>query len=288
VAGAQYGVTDDLYDVEAFLDDVARFCQAQAVPAGAVLSEYAGGQYEINLHHVDDPLLACDHAVLLKRAIKAAARRHGMAATFMAKPFEDVAGSGTHVHVSLLDEAGDNVFAGECEDGPFSERLRHAVGGLAAAMAESMAIFAPNANSYRRYAPHSFVPGSPNWGPNHRSLALRIPLSGPANTRIEHRVAGADANPYLVVAAVLAGIHHGLENAVEPGPMVAEGSDVEHEETLPTRWPLALDAFGQGTILPRYLGREYHDLFLACRREEEGAYNAGIPPQDYAWYLRGV
>ena len=255
IAGPQYAVTDDLYDVEGFLDDVDRFCQAQNVPAGAALSEYSAGQFEINLHHVDDPVTACDHAVLLKRIIKAAARKNGMAATFMAKPFPDIAGSGLHIHVSVLDEDGNNVFAGESADGPFSDTLRHAIGGLAAAMPESMAIFAPNANSYRRYAPYSYVPCTPNWGPNHRSLALRIPLSRPDNTRVEHRVAGADANPYLVVAAVLAGIHHGISNQVEPGPMVHTGAEIEHVETLPNRWPLALQAFDQGKLLPRLPGR---------------------------------
>jgi glutamine synthetase len=286
--GLQYAMMEDLYEVDDFLADLDAICIAQNIPAGAALSEFSPGQFEVNLHHVDDPVLACDHAVLLKRAIKAAAAKHGLGATFMAKPFAETAGSGLHLHISMLDKNDENVFAGECADGAFSDRLRHAVGGLGAAMAESMAIFAPNANSFRRHAPGNFVPASPTWGLNHRGVAMRVPLSAPANTRIEHRVAGADANPYLVVAAVLAGIHHGISTRCEPPPMTAEGAEIEYEVSVPIRWPQALDAFDAGTLLPHYLGPDYCGLFSQCRREEEANYNAEIPTQDFDWYLRAV
>ena len=286
--GLQYGMMEDLYEIDDFLADLDAICLAQNIPAGAALSEFSPAQFEVNLHHVDDPLLACDHAVLLKRAVKAAASSNGLGATFMAKPFAETAGSGLHLHISLLDANGENVFAGHSRDGAFSDSLRHAVGGLGALLTESMAIFAPNGNSYRRHAPGSYVPASPTWGVNHRGVAMRIPLSGPDNTRIEHRVAGADANPYLVVAAVLAGIHHGLEQRCEPMPITPEGSQLEYEVTVPVRWPLALDAFDAGAVLPRYLGADYCRLFSQCRREEEANYNAEIPTGDFDWYLRAV
>jgi glutamine synthetase len=266
--GLQFNSMDDLEDVDPFLADLDSFCRAQNIPAGAALSEYSPGQFEVNLHHVDDPALACDHAVLLKRAVKAAARKNGMAATFMAKPFSGIAGSGLHIHVSLLDDDGRNVFQGNSVDGAFSDMLRHAIGGMCATMEESMAIFAPNANSYRRYSLHSFVPSTPNWGPNHRDLSLRIPLSSPENTRVEHRVSGADANPYLVLSAILAGIHHGITNQCD--------------------WPLALDAFDAGKTLPEYLGADYHKIFSTCRREESDRIHSEITNRDYEWYLRGV
>jgi len=286
--GMQYSVMEDLYEVDDFLTDLDAICEAQNIPAGAALSEFSPGQYEVNLHHADDPVLACDHAVLLKRAIKAAARKNGLAATFMAKPFAETAGSGMHIHVSVLDRDGDNVFAGESSDGPFSDKLRHAIGGLGATMAESTAIFAPNANSYRRHSPGNFVPASSNWGPNHRGVAFRIPLSGPSDTRVECRVAGADANPYFVVAAVLAGIHHGISTQCEPRPMTAEREKLNYEVQIPVRWPQALDAFDSGEILPRYLGKDYHELYSKCRREEESNFNAEIPGKDFEWYLRAV
>jgi len=286
--GMQYAVMEDLYEVDDFLTDLDANCLAQGIPAGAALAEFSPGQYEVNLHHVDDPVLACDHAVLLKRAVKAAARRNGLAATFMAKPFASTAGSGLHIHVSVLDKEGQNIFAGECADGPFSDRLRHAIGGLGEMMTESVAIFAPNANSYRRHAPGNFVAAAPTWGPNHRSVAMRIPLSGPQNRRLEHRVAGADSNPYLVVAAVLAGIHHGLSRKCEPRPMTPERARLEHEITIPLRWPLALDAFDAGKVLPEYIGKDYHELFSKCRREEEANFNSEIPIKDFDWFLRAV
>jgi glutamine synthetase len=284
----QYEVMEDLYEVDDFLIDLNAICKIQNIPVGAALSEFSPGQFEVNLHHVDDPVLACDHAVLLKRAVKAAARKHDLAATFMAKPFADTAGSGMHVHVSLLDEDGNNVFAGKCADGDFADTLRHAIGGLGEAMTESVALFAPNANSYRRHAPGNFVPAAPEWGPNHRGVALRIPLAGPQNKRFEHRVAGADANPYFVVAAILAGIHHGISNRAEPRPMTPERAKLEYRIEIPTRWPQALDAFDAGNILPRYLGKDYHKLYSDCRREEEANYNAEIPTKDFEWFMRAV
>ncbi len=286
--GLQYATVDDLVEVDPFLTQLTQWCQTQSIPAGAALSEFAPGQFEVNLHHVDDPVLACDHAVLLKRAVKAAARANGLAASFMAKPFADYAGCGLHVHISVLDDEGRNVFAGESRDGAFSDTLRHAIGGMIAAMPESMAILAPNANSYRRYGPGTYTPLAPNWGTNHRHLALRIPLSGPANTRVEHRVAGADANPYLVMAALLAGMHHGIAERLDPGPMVATGEPVEQQFTLPDRWEAALEAFEQGTILPSYLGSKFHEVFAICRREECDLFHSEISNRDYEWYLRAV
>ncbi len=233
-------------------------------------------------------MLACDHALLLKRAIKAVARQQGLAASFMAKPFADFAGCGMHIHVSLLDADGNNVFAGQSADGEFSDTLRHAIGGMAEIMGESMAIFAPNANSYRRYVRHAYVPTTPNWGPNHRDLALRIPLSSPENTRVEHRVAGADANPYLVMAAVMAGLHHGITHRCDPGVMTQPGEEVDDAVTLPVSWERALDAFAAGKVLPQYIGELYRDTFEKCRREECDRFRAEVSERDYAWYLRAV
>jgi len=286
--GTQFAMYMDLEEIEPFLADLDHITGMQNIPAGAALSEYSPGQFEVNLHHVDDPVLAADHAVLLKRAVKAAARNNGMAATFMAKPFAEYSGNGLHLHISLLDDDGNNVFAGQSKDGPFSDTLRHAIGGVGALMADSMAILAPNANSYRRYAPGCFTPASPNWGPNHRDLAMRIPVSGDKNRRFEHRVAGADANPYLVIAAVLAGIHHGITNRVDPGKMVQEREEIDYEVKLPLRWAKALDAFEQSALLRGYLGEEYHRVYHLCKREENELFHAQVTDRDYQWYLRAV
>ena len=170
--GTEVYAADRLDDQDAFLTLAERWCAAQGLVVKSALCEYAPGQLELNLGHTEDMLLAADEAMMLKRCIKAAARATGQRATFMAKPYADQAGNGLHIHVSLLDEGGRNAF-GEVPDG--EQRLRHAVRGLQALMPESMLLFAPNANSYRRLQPLSYAPTAPTWGHNNRTVAVRIP-----------------------------------------------------------------------------------------------------------------
>lgn len=289
--GPQVYHPDDLWNIEDFLNDLNDACAAQALPIGTTISEFAPGQFEVNLHHVADPVLACDHAVLLKRAIKAVARQHGYVACFMAKPFEDEAGSGMHIHMSMLDEKGRNYFSQGKESmasPPFSPQLRHAIGGLVQTMAEATAIFAPNANSYRRLRPEMFAPVEPNWGTNHRKVSLRVPIADERNLRFEHRTSGADANPYLVTAAILAGVHYGVENRCDPGEMVPEGAIIELTRKIPNRWDAAIDLFAKSTILPQYLGEDFCRTFAINRREEARRFHNTISPVDFDWYLRAV
>lgn len=285
-----YGM-DELYAVETFMREVAEACERQGIPADAMTTEYGPGQYEINLHHIDDPIRACDDAVLLKRIIKGVARKHGMIATFMAKPYAEYAGSGMHIHMSLLNKEGRNTFAGPIEPVsglPISPRLKHAIGGLAATTGEAMAMFAPNANSYRRFVANSYAPINTAWGVDNRTVSLRIPRSDAAGMRVEHRVAGADANPYLVMACVLAGVHHGMTNKIDPGPMETENAYDKPAADLPLRWWQALARFSEGQILPRYLGAHYCETYAAARGFENDAFQAQIPALDYTWYMRTV
>lgn len=289
--GIQYCMADDLFECDAFLDDVRKACETQNVPLTAIHSEFSAGQWEINTHHTDDPVTACDHAVLLKRIVKGVARKHGFGATFMAKPFDESAGSGLHIHASVYGSDGRNIFAelsGESST-VVSDTLLHAIGGLSDTLSESMAIFAPNANSYRRFKAGAFAPSSHTWGHNHREVALRIPVSSPDNRRIEHRVAGADANPYLVMAAVLAGLLHGMSNKLDPGAPIPSGADLSNSQvTLPRRWDEALALFRSSTILPEYLGKTYCDTFAALRQGECNDYHGRVSNLDYEWYLRAL
>jgi glutamine synthetase len=284
LTGPQCLSIEALYDFEGFIREIESLAGEQSVPVTSVLAEYGDGQFEANLHHVADALAACDHMVLLKRIVKAAARKRGSVASFMAKPVTGANGSGLHVHVSLLDKAGQNVFSGEAG----RTRLDHAIGGVLAALPESIALLCPNANSYRRFQPESYVPRGVSWGPNHRAVAVRVPPSDEPGRRLEHRVAGADACPYLVVAAILAGIHYGLENAVEPPPATGEREAPVEARPFPTRWPVALDALAAGQILPGALGRDFHALYLNVKRQEEARYNAVVTPFDHDWYFRIV
>jgi glutamine synthetase len=274
---------DDLDAYGAFIRRVASYARAQGIPAGAAITEYSPGQFEINLMHQADAVAACDHAVLLKRAIKAAARVDGHHASFMAKPFLDAAGSGMHIHVSLVDKKGRNLFG---EDGTKGEALlRQAIAGLQAAMPESMAIFGGNLNGFRRYQPGHNVPITPAWGHNNRSVAFRIPAGGAAARRIEHRVAGADANPYLVMAAVLAGMLHGIEQRLKPTPETKGDAGDAADPKVPFEFQAALDLFGKAKILPRSIAPDMLDLFAEQRRIEMRKFMGVISRQEYDWYL---
>lgn len=286
-AGPRAYSVEDLHELDGLFADLAAAGAMQGIPCGSIVSEYGAGQFEVNLHHVDDALLACDHAVLLRRLIRGVAARHALAATFMAKPFADTDGSGMHVHVSLLDAQGRNLFA-PVEGTAVVAALRHAIGGMLAALPESQAIFCPNANSYRRIRPGCFAPVAPNWGINHRGVALRLPVADAANTRFEHRPAGADCNPYLAVAAILAAAHHGITQRIEPPPMVREGQAVADEVRLAPRWEQALDAFDAGHLLPDYLGAEFCETFSKARRFEADEFHAQVSTLDYDWYLGAI
>ncbi len=289
--GPQAYSLEDLHDLDGFFAAVTDAAAVQQVPAGAIVSEYGAGQFEVNLHHVDDAVLACDQAVLLRRLIRGEARRAGMAATFMAKPFASLDGSGMHVHLSLVDRDGRNVFGPHppaTRPDAYGDTLRHAIGGMLAALGESMALLAPNANSYRRFRPGFFVPTVPNWGPNHRQVAMRIPCSDEANVRIEHRVAGADCNPYLALAAILAAAHAGITGQIEPPRMIREGETVPATAIRLPRWEAALDAFAASALWPEYLGGEFSRAYLAARRFEAEAYHAEVPGLDYEWYLGSI
>lgn len=273
---------DKLDEFRDVLDAIESACAAQGIPTTTMISEYGGGQFEINLAHVDDPLAAADHAALLRRAVQGVSRARGFDATFMSKPFPDQSGNGLHVHVSVFDEDG-NIFDSARPDG--DTRLGHAVAGLRETMGEAMALFAPNVNVYRRFKPDEFVPVTRDWGENNRSVAFRIPASDGANRRIEHRVAGAEANPYLVIAAVLAGLHRGLSSRRGATEKFVGNAGSSVDETLPLTLWSALDALRGATVLEDYFGREYLDIYATVKQAEFEAFMAEIHPREYAWYL---
>lgn len=278
---------DTIADYSAFLDDVNKVCKEQQVPADTAVAECAPGQFEINLKHQADPLLACDNAILLKRIIKAIADKHNFDVSFMAKPYSDEAGSGMHVHVSLLDGAGNNIFADENKE--YSLQLEYAIAGLLEFLPASMPILCPNVNSYRRFQPQFYVAMSLNWGLNNRTVALRLPSGNKAATRIEHRVAGADANPYLVMSVILASIHHGLTNKNKPScpPSVGNAFDC-NAPSLPIKLPDAMAALQQDKALSAYLGEEFIAIYLAAKQQELAKFDAHITELETLWYLNNV
>ncbi len=276
---------EDLNDYQGFTDAVTEACRAQHIPADTAVAEYAPGQFEINLKHRKDALLACDDAILLKRVIKSAAADEGLLASFMAKPFVDQAGSGTHIHVSVLDQAGRNIFSGT-PDAP-AEALRHGVYGLQQASKDCMLMFAPHANSYRRFVLNAFVPLNDCWGFNNRTVAMRIPHSDPDNTRIEHRIAGADANPYLVTAAVLAGILDGLERKGDPGPPIV-GNAYAQTEPRQLFWRDTINDFMASDFVATVFGSEFRHIYGQQKLKEMRSFYTEVTTLEIEWYLRQV
>jgi glutamine synthetase len=267
----------------AFIDDIYRIAEAQKLPVDAVLQEAGPGQFEINLKHKKDAVGAALDGLLLKRAVKAAARAHNMEATFMAKPHHDWSGSGMHVHVSLVDDAGKNIFAGD----PISETFRHALGGLRETMGDFMAIWAQSANAYRRYQPKSYVPMAAHWGYNNRTVSLRVLNTSPAATRVEHRIAGADANPYLVLTGILAGIRHGIQNKLDPGPEVKGNADSsEGSLELPTAWVNSLARFETSPIVREAFGAHFQTIYSRLKQAERNSFERIVTALDHQWYAR--
>ncbi len=275
----------DLNDYQDFTDAVADACKAQNIPADTAVAEYAPGQFEINLKHRDDAVAACDDAILLKRAIKSIAEQQDMLASFMAKPFVDQAGSGTHIHVSLLDADGNNVFA-STKEAP-APVLKHAIAGLQQVSKDCMLMFAPHANSYRRFVLNAFVPLNDCWGFNNRTVAMRIPHSDAKNVRIEHRIAGADANPYLVTAAVLAGILHGLDAKGDPGPAIV-GNAYEQTEQRQLFWRDTINDFLASGFIKDMFGAEFQHVFGQQKLKEMRSFYTEVTTLEYDWYLRSV
>ncbi|QJE73190.1 glutamine synthetase [Aerophototrophica crusticola] len=280
-----YGLAE-LEDFEAVLDEVTAAARAQGIPAGTAIAEYGPGQYEITLSHLPDALRAADDAVLFKRVVKGVAQRHGFEATFMAKPYTDQASSGMHIHMSVLDKDGRNIFAAEDPEG--SEALRWCIGGLAQTMPACMALAAPGANSWRRFQVGSYAPTVIAWGVNNRTAPLRIPAGPPNSRRVEYRIAGADANPYLVLAGMLAGLLHGLETKADPGPATEGNAYAADAPRLPTTWDKALELFAASPVLREHLGDAFVDTYRITKQAERDKFAAVVTPLEYEWYLRNA
>ena len=280
-------------EVDAFAEligDITDACEIQGIETGAITKEYAPGPFEINLHHLDDPLLAADQCIMFKRIVRAVAQRHGVEATFMAKPYGESAGSGLHLHCSLLNGDGVNVFAedeaGNARSPATSQNLRHAIAGILELMPESMAILAPNPNSFRRFEPNIFVPITRSWGHENRSVALRIPTGDRKARRIEHRIAGADANPYLALATIFAGLHHGLANAVEPPPASDGNAGTGYDDALAFRPRRALERMAQSSLLADYLGADFTQAYVDCKLAELDKFDSIMSPAEFEWFLQ--
>ena len=250
--------------------------------------EFSPGQFEINLGH-SELIDAADRAFRPKSAVQEIARHRGLLATFMAKPFNDEGGSGFHVHVSLNDEDGRNVFGDP--DGPdgLSAVGRHAIGGVLRHARALSALLNPTVNSYKRFGPDTLAPWLIDWGLDNRSAMLRVPPERGAAARMEVRLGDATANPYLGLAAVGAAVFLGIEDKTEPpDKLEGYGYDPGRSDLLPMRLPEALDALAADTELTAVLGDYFTASFLSYKRNEIERFERFVTDwefREYAYHL---
>ncbi|EDZ47438.1 glutamine synthetase [Rhodobacterales bacterium Y4I] len=251
---------------DTFFTDLYDACEDMDIPADTAISEAGLGQFEINLMHGPDALRAADDAWLFKMLVKGLARRHGFAASFMAKPYEDYAGNGLHTHFSVLDQDGNNIFD---DGGPKgTDAMRHAVGGCLKAMGDSTLVFAPHGNSYDRMVPGAHAPTGICWAYENRTAAIRVPSGSPKARRIEHRFAGGDVNPYLMLTAILGAALYGIENKIEPSEPITGNAYALDLPQVPNTWQSAIDAFENSEITPQFFSAEMIRNMVLTKRQE--------------------
>ena len=271
---------------DAFFTDLYAACDAMDIPAQTSISEAGTGQFEINLNH-QDALRSADDAWLFKDLVRGLARKHGFAATFMAKPYADDAGNGMHVHFSVVDQEGRNIFDNGGPEG--SDLLRQAVGGCLAAMPGSTLIFAPHGNSYDRLVPDAHAPTGACWAYENRTAAIRIPGGPPAARRIEHRVAGGDINPYLMLTSVLGAALVGIEDVMTPpAPITGNAYEVSGVPQLATSWANAVTALETDPIMARIFPAELIRSMVMTKRQDIIRFGTRPPETHWLSYLNAV
>jgi len=250
-----------LNELAPFWDEFHAAIDTLGIRGDTWIHEVGLTQYEINLLHGNAEEVA-DQAFLFKYAAKEIALRHGLNAVFMAKPIAGEAGSSMHLHQSIVDTGGNNIFSNA--DGSESERFHHFIGGLQAYLPDMMLVFAPFVNSYRRFIKGSMAPVNLSWGHDNRTTGLRIPRSDPAARRVETRVAGADANPYLVLAATLAAGLAGIEEKLSP-TQALEGSAYNHSHDLARTFLVAHEQFEASASARRLLGDRFVTAYASIK-----------------------
>lgn len=265
---------DAVNEFDPLFEDIYDYCDMMNLDVDTLIHEIGAGQMEINFQH-GDPLGLADKVFYFKRTLREAALKHDMYATFMAKPMGGEPGSAMHVHQSVVDESGRNIFSNP--DGSPAEIFRHYIGGLQRYMPSAMAIVAPYVNSYRRIVRHTAAPINLQWGVDNRTVGFRVPVSGVQDRRVENRIIGADANPYLALAVTLACGYLGMTERLEPTPMV-EGSAYDLPGELPQGLPEALNLLRGEDKLREVLGERFIDVYAAIKDLEHREFMTVISP----------
>ncbi len=278
-----YGI-DAVNEFDPLFEEIYDHCDVQGLDIDTLSHEAGAAQMEINFNHGSAMDLA-DQAFLFKRTVRQTALNHKVHATFMAKPMQDQPGSAMHVHTSISNKATErNIFVDE--NGEQTDEFLHAIAGMQRHLSGAMALMAPYVNSYRRRTGAEDSPANLAWGMDNRTVGLRVPLSNPKSRRIENRLPGADANPYLAIAATLAAIWLGLQEKRRPSrPLKDSGEDLE---TLPKNLDIALDALEKASPLHDVLGEDFVKLFTEVKRAEADAFLEVISPWEREYLLLNV
>jgi glutamine synthetase len=266
---------DAVNEFDPLFEDVYAYCEKMELNVDTLIHEVGAGQMEINFFHAE-PLGLADEVFMFKRTVREAALRHDMFATFMAKPIAGEPGSAMHVHQSVLNKAtGLNIFSNP--DGTASKEFYWYIGGLQRYIPSAMALFAPYVNSYRRLARFTAAPINIQWGTDNRTVGIRSPIAGPASRRVENRVIGADANPYVALAATLACGYLGIKNKIEPAPE-CKGDAYLGAYQLPRSLGEALELLRADKDLAHVLGEAFVTVYTEIKEVEQDEYMKVISP----------
>ena len=282
--GQAYGI-DAANEFDPIVEDIYDYCEIQEIDIDTLSHESGAAQLEINFNH-GDPLALADQVFLFKRSVRQAALRHSVYATFMARPHEDEPGSSMHIHQSVVDaKTGSNLLS--TKSGKDAKLLHNHIAGLQRYMGAAMPFLAPNVNSYRRLVPYSDAPTNVHWAGDNRTVSLRVPSSSPDNRRVENRVPGADANPYLAIAASLACGYLGMVEGLKPSAPV-EGSAYRYAPSLPQHLGDALSKLNHAKALKKVLGERFVSCFEEVKIFEMEQYRRVISSWEREFLLLNV
>jgi glutamine synthetase len=272
-SGRQSYSIDAVNDFDPFFLELSAFCKQHELGVETLIHEAGAGQMEINFTH-GEALELADRVFLFKRAVRETALRHGIFATFMAKPMETEPGSAMHIHQSVLDVAtGENIFSRT--DGEASDLFFNYIAGLERYAAAATLLFAPHVNSYRRLSRYMSAPTNVHWGYDNRTCGIRIPNSAPVNRRVENRVPGVDVNPYLAMAATLACGYLGMTQQLTPSPPTADSAEHVHDQ-LPRNLEDAILRLRECKPLSDILGELFVQAFCEVKELEFATYSRVI------------
>lgn len=264
--GRQSFSIDAANEFDPLFEDVYDWCEAQGLDLDTLIHEDGTAQMEINFRH-GDALNLADQITVFKRTMREAALKHNVVATFMAKPMTGEPGSAMHLHQSILDaKTQQTIFSNA--DGSMSQLFLHYIGGLQKIIPEVLPLFAPSVNSFRRFLPDTSAPVNVEWGEDNRTVGLRVPESSPQNRRVENRLPGADANPYLAIAASLLCGYIGMVEHINPSEPVKGRGYERRNLRLPLTIEDALERMENSLTLERYLGLKFIKGYVAVKRAE--------------------